>query len=503
MEEDPFIEDPAEVEEPYEELDQDDLAKQEMELAMMWIGFEPGLQVSALVEELGSLKNLHSFNATDITNMIKAGVTYGNNRKLKFPTRHRKHLVALIEWAKDRKKLNEPISLASASIETQETFITAIELAQFRKDIRTVEEKTLEAQLKIASPGKLKDEKIWEDWVTGLQTTLTLIRGVTGVPLVYVIRRDETPPEGEVYASFDEDCIANAPLSGPAFDADARSVHLIIQPLVLGENAAQWISNAEEKKNGREDFLKLQAHFQGEGNSSRRIHDAEKLWNTLHYKNERALPFTTFLTKAQQMMNIYYRNKEPKTMGAQVRWLLDKIQDPTLSATVASLNVDVEKDPHHRTWTFTRCANHIQSQIRKKTSAEHVKSISGVNAKTSSGRNGIYKDGEVFTGKYSYDEWKALSNDDRSTVIKARNNKKGGGNGGNGAGGGQSNNKKIKALTKKVKRQKKQIASLKKRGAPDSDNSDEESEQEEPMNDAGNSFGGRAGKKNSKKKKTE
>lgn len=190
-------------------------------------------------------------------------------------------------------------------------------------------------------------------------------------------------------------------------------------------------------------------------------------------------------------------------MGAQVRWLLDKIQDPTLIPTVASLNVDVEKDPHHHIWTFTKCANHIQSQIRKKSSTEHVKSISGVNAKTSSGRNGIYKDGEVFTGKYSFEEWKALSNDDRSTVIKARNNKKGGGNGGNGAGGAQNNNKKVKALTKKVKRQKKQIASLKKRGAPDSDNSDEESEQEEPMNDAGNSFGGRAGKKNSKKKKTE
>jgi hypothetical protein len=252
------------------------------------------------------------------------------------------------------------------------------------------------------------------------------MRGVTGVPLVYVIRRDETPPEGEVYASFDEECIAKAPLSGPAFDADARSVYLIIQPLVLGENAAQWIHPSDKtknKKNGRVDFLKLQAHYQGEGNSSRRIHEAEKLWNTLHYKNERALSFTTFLSKAQSMLNIYFRNDEPKPMAAQVRWLLDKVQDPTLIPTISSLTIDVEKDPHHRIWDFTKCANHIQSQIRKKSSTEHVKNVSGVNAKTSSGRNGIYKDGEVFTGTYSYDEWKALSNDDRSTVIKSRKEK--------------------------------------------------------------------------------
>ena len=207
MENDPLNEDLPDFDEDDEELAPEDLARQEMETAMTWIGFEPGQQASALADELGSLKNLASFGVTDIKNMVKDGVTYGNNRKLKFPTGHQFHLKALIEWTKDRKKLNEPISLASSGIATQDEFISAIELSLSRKEIREVGEKTLEAQLKIASPGKLKDEKIWEDWVTGLQTTLTLMRGVTGVPLVYVIRRDETPPEGEVYASFDEECI--------------------------------------------------------------------------------------------------------------------------------------------------------------------------------------------------------------------------------------------------------------------------------------------------------
>jgi hypothetical protein len=148
MEDDSFAGDPEDaVQEPEEELDQDEQARNDLRLALIWIGFEPGQQVTAVAEELGSLKNLQSFNATDIKNMIKDGVTYGgNNRKLKFPTAHQKHLVALIEWVKDRKKINEPISLTSAGLNTLDTFISAIELAQFRKDIRTVEDKTLDAQ---------------------------------------------------------------------------------------------------------------------------------------------------------------------------------------------------------------------------------------------------------------------------------------------------------------------------------------------------------------------
>jgi hypothetical protein len=138
-------------------------------------------------------------------------------------------------------------------------------------------------------------------------------------------------------------------MSGPALDADARSVHLVIKPLIVGENAEQWVQSGFKKKNGRDDLAKLMAHYyQGEGNSSRRIYIAEQMWKTLHYKNERALPFATFISKAQKMLNIYYKNDEPKTMGAQVRWLLDQVQEPSLQATVAGLTIDVEKDPDYK-----------------------------------------------------------------------------------------------------------------------------------------------------------
>ena len=219
------------------------------------------------------------------------------------------------------------------------------------------------------------------------------------------------------------------------------------------------------------------------------------MWKTLHYKNERAMPFATFISKAQKMLNIYYKNEEPKTMGAQVRWLLDQIQEPSLQATVAGLTIDVEKDPEYKIWDFNKCANHIASQIRKSSPGD-TKNVSSVNSKK--GRHGNMKDGEIFTGTYTMDEWRSLSKDEQSAVINARGSKKQSG-GGNGKGPTQKNLKKVKALTKRVKKQQKQIASLRKR-APASDSEDDDSSGEEPTtNDAGNAFGGRAGKQNKKK----
>jgi DNA mismatch repair ATPase MutS len=269
---------------------------------------------------------------------------------------------------------------------------------------------------------------------------------------------------------------------------------MVIKSLVVGEHAEQWIKGGFTKKNGRDDLLKLSAHFQGKGNSSKSIHDAERLWDSLHYKNERALSFENFISKAQAMWNMFSINEETKSKSAQVRWLLNSIQDPTLVATIASLNVDVDKDPEK--WDFDTCANHIASQIRKHANTDKTKKISAVQGRPSGGRTGIYKDGEIFTGTYSATEWRALSNEDRATVLKARSNKKG-----DKGKGMRPQSKKVQALQKKVLNQKKEIAALKKRAAPDEP--DSESERDEPQHDAGNSFGGRAGKASKKQKSTD
>jgi hypothetical protein len=147
----------------------------ELEEALTWIGYAAAQQVTALADELGSLKEFGNYSYKDISAMVKDGVRYGINQKLKFPLTRQKRLKQVIDWAKDRQRINEPISLAAAAITTQAQFLSAIKLAHERKEIREKEKDAHDAQLKAASPGKLKDEKIWEDWLTGLQTMLTLM----------------------------------------------------------------------------------------------------------------------------------------------------------------------------------------------------------------------------------------------------------------------------------------------------------------------------------------
>lgn len=373
--------DESSEEESADELDPADRA--ELELILTWIGYETAAEVSALADELGSLRDFSSYDYKDLAAMVKDGITYkSNNRtlKLKFPMIIQLSLKKTIDWAQDQRKMGEPATLESAGINSKASFMNAINLARERKDIRDKEKDSHDAQIKSASPGKLKDGKMWDEWVTGLQTVLTLMRGVTDVPLTYIVRPELHPKPGTHYESFDEECIAKAPLAGPAFQADARSVHMVIKSLVVGEHAEQWIKGGYTKKNGRDDFTKLSAHFQGKGNSARSIHDAERLWDTLHYKNERSMSFENFISKAQAMWNMYSINEEAKSTSAQVRWLLNSIQEPALVATIASLNVDVDKDPDM--WDFDTCANRIASQIRKHHTVDRTKNkVSAVQTK--------------------------------------------------------------------------------------------------------------------------
>ena len=54
-----------------------------------------------------------------------------------------------------------------------------------------------------------------------------------------------------------------------------------------------------KKTNVRIDMATLRAHYQGEGNKTQRISEAERLRDSLHYRNERGLPFTSYLSNMQ------------------------------------------------------------------------------------------------------------------------------------------------------------------------------------------------------------
>ena len=126
---------------------------------------------------------------------------------------------------------------------------------------------------------------------------LNTMFGVFSVPLSYVIRELETATLGVVFTTFVEKCVAKSPLTGSKFEADERQVYQLIVAVSQGEPSNEWIKHIHRQQNGRADMLALRRHYPGEGNTTRRIGEATRIRESLHYRNERALPFASYLSK--------------------------------------------------------------------------------------------------------------------------------------------------------------------------------------------------------------
>ncbi len=105
------------------------------------------------------------------------------------------------------------------------------------------------------------------------------------------------------------------------------------------ESTEQWIKPHVCRQSGREEMQALCKHYSGEGNTSRCIAAAEKLRDTLHYKNEKSLQSSTFLDQLQKMFSIFEEAKEEISEQAKVRTLLKKIEHPQLQDAVNALRV--------------------------------------------------------------------------------------------------------------------------------------------------------------------
>ena len=259
---------------------------------------------------------------------------------------------------------------------------------------------------------------------------------------------------------------------------------------LVAESAEQWIKNLAPRVTGRLDMEALRNHYGGEGNASRRIATAEKLRETLHYKSERSMPFSTFLDRMQKMFNIFQEEGEELTENAKVRELLKRVQNNQLQDTVKALRVRFDIDGI----LYTEAANHLTSAVSelpeyllacRVSSLKCIRGGGSEKGKNKFKRDSIYADdGTIFTGYYS--NRKSLSEEDRDKVIAERKKK-------NTNGGVKNDNKcklaEIQALTDDIAMMKRTVSKL----AATKRNQDEQDD-DAPRNDAGNQFGSRKAK---------
>ena len=392
----------------------------------------------------------------------------------------------MIHWCQDHQRCSEEPDIADFA--NADAFKEALQVSAQRALLRKNDSDQVNTISKVADPGKFKDEKKWPDWEPAFVNYLSTIHGVKGIPLSYVVRANEDPDhKTDFEGDFVARSIACAPLNNATFRADARKVHQLLMNFLVAESAEQWIKNLAPRVNGRLDMEARHNHYGGEGNASRPIATAEKLCETLHYKSERSMLFSTFLDRMQKMFNIFQEEGEELTENAKVRELLKRMQNNQLQDTIKALLVRFDLDRI----SYTEASNHLTSAVselpeyllaRRVSSLKHIRGGGSEKGKNKFKRDSIYADDRtIFTGYYS--NWKSLSKEDHDKVIAERKKK-------NMNGVAKNDNKRklaeIQALTDDIAMMKHTVSQL----AATKQNQEEQDE-DAPRNNAGNQFGGR------------
>ena len=472
-----------------------------MNTALLWIGFDQEATRERLrAEGFDTFIDLNGMKEKDIRDLADSYTrrTVADGRAI-FGLKRTRYLIGLVHWVQDFARVGETPSLDG--IEDAASFRAVLDIASYRADVRKVEKEQSDTVSKAADPGKFKNERKWPEWEPAFVNYLSTLPGVNGVPLSYVVREKEVPDPGTEYSSFNEQAVACAPLTGPTFQADSRKVHQLLKSFLQTETAEQWIQPLARRQSGRDDMKALRSHYSGEGNTTRRIADAERARDSLHYKNEKSMPFSTFLDNLQRMFNTFKKEGEEITEPAKVRILLKKVEHPQLQNAVSALRIRAQMDD----LSFTDCANHLSSVVselpdyqssrkisatdsNKKAKVKHIRgggSSGGENQ--ASKRKGVYMpDGSVWTGYYS--DWETMSEKDKNVVMETRKKNK--------AKGGTPHKKKASNLKSQIADLKRSIAALKK-------TSDDEAEDSSDANDAPNNAGDAFGGRNKKKQKRE
>jgi hypothetical protein len=474
-----------------------------MEHVLKWIGFDHEGKRRLVLDELGEeLNAFYQTTTKELDGLVKTLATRPLAGRVSIGFQRLKKLKAVIHWAQDRHRIGlaATVDLGDDEFEAKFDFLEELAASTQRQIIREQTRDSLESRARNASPGHLKDESKFHQWEATLIIMLGILQGVNGVPLSYVVREKEHE-DGDVYENFVDECIARAKHKGPEFDADALLVHQILQSLTIGEHAEHWLKDISKKHDGRKDMIALRAHYRGAGNKSRRIQVAKKQHATLHYKNERALKFSIFISQAKEMFNIFEECGEPYVEAAKLRFLWENIQCPQLQGQMDAMKVQLGQDA--TLWTFVSACDQLAAQVPTDGASSKTKfTASALGSGTGGGtKSNIMKDGKLHTGTYTKEEWwDVLTKEERNQVMAAR--QKSGGSKGTKKYDkkkfdGQS--RKIKALEKTLKEKKKKISSMQRVTFADDETSDSDSSAEE--DNAGSAFGGRAEKQKQRAKK--
>jgi len=221
-----------------------------VEALLAMIGFNNLDERQRIMQE--GLQDYFDFRHLTETHINKMSEAFAkrtvNNGRINFGIRRTENLIGVMYWIQDKYR--------AVDIPDHNDFTLAgLDEAVLNAKIRKTDLDLVDMNSKAADPGKFKEERKWPEWHKAFVHYLSVIPGINGVPLSYVVREEEEPEYGAVYPTYQQRCIARAPLADAVYIADTRRVHNILRNFVQGEASESWIRTIARYQDGRRDLI--------------------------------------------------------------------------------------------------------------------------------------------------------------------------------------------------------------------------------------------------------
>jgi len=240
---------------------------------------------------------------------------------------------ALLYWLKDRDRRGIDI------YEDYDEDFGQVELLASIKSLETYERLQKAGETKNKAPDKFQPHSLrgWSSFNRDLENYLSGLRGISGVPLIYVIREERAivaMPGGD---DIDQ-LIRLAPLQGPSYLEDKRRVYRIIRDAVSGTDGWIWIQDVKNEDR-RLAIKRLRDHYDGPGASTQRVQDAKERLKVCHYKSETTFPFERYVSVLKECFATLEDDECPITERDKIDYLLEGIQNVGLTSAISNISM--------------------------------------------------------------------------------------------------------------------------------------------------------------------
>jgi hypothetical protein len=225
--------------------------------ALSRIGFNAQAIAALQANGLDSVRDLINLEPKDIEQVLK--IVRTGPPPLAVPFLAQRRLNIFCFWATRRNHLGEAIEPALFTQAAIEIYGTMMSISSASADEENI----------VKAPAEYKTGSKWKAFKEGAIAYLNGVKGRHDIPLAYIIREDAVPLPNQVYLSEHQRLIAIMPLQGVEYEDDNGRVFDLLKSWTLNGPAWTWMRAHNSTRNGRQAWLSLIAHFEGDAQRDR------------------------------------------------------------------------------------------------------------------------------------------------------------------------------------------------------------------------------------------